>query len=70
MLRRKLRVHVRLDHGKAVVRLVRHRWAWPESEARVAVIDLSKDNADERLSEARMKARDMARDLNGLESRP
>lgn len=63
----RLRVHVRLEHGQAIVRVVRHRWASVINEARVAVIDLGADDADERLAEARMKARDMAAQLNGLE---
>ena len=64
----RLRVHVRLEHGRAVVRVVRHRWASVCDEARVAVIDLSADDADERLAEARMKAADMAGQLNHLEA--
>ncbi len=68
VLRRHLRVHVRLSDGQAVVRLVRWRSSLISNEARVATINLAADDADERLAEARMKARDMARDLNGLES--
>ncbi len=68
-MRRKLRVHVRLDSGQAVVRLVRWRFASVCDEARVAVVNLAADDADDRLAEARMKARAMCADLNGLESR-
>jgi hypothetical protein len=68
-MRRKLRVHVRLEHGQAVVRVVRWRWSSVCDEARVAIVNLAADDADERLAEARMKARDMASQLNGLEGR-
>lgn len=66
-MKRKLRVHVRLDNGQAIVRIVRWRWAYISDEARVATINLAADDADERLSEARMKAKDMCRQLNGLQ---
>lgn len=65
-MRRKLRVDVKVDHGTATVRLVRWRWAYTQY-ATVATIDLTRDDADERLADARMKAQDMARQLNGLE---
>lgn len=68
-MRRKLRVHVDVYHGRAEVRLVRWRSAIP-NYATVATINLAADDADERLAEARMKAKDMARQLNGLERRP
>jgi hypothetical protein len=66
-VRRKLRVDVHVAHGMAEVRLVRWRFAAVQY-ATVAKIALERDDADERLAEARMKAKDMARQLNGLEA--
>lgn len=62
----KLRVHVEVDGGLVHVRLVRWRWTIA-GYATVARINLAADNADERLAEARMRARDMAAQLNALE---
>lgn len=64
---KRLRVHVRLDRGQAVVRVVRWRWAGRVDEARVATIDLAADDADERLAEARLRASSMCGQLNELE---
>lgn len=69
-MRRKLRVRIGLSHGTAEVRIVR-RWAGISmitDYATVARINLAADDADERLAEARMKAKDMAKQLNGLET--
>lgn len=68
-MRRRLRVHVDVDHGRAHVRLVRWRMSIT-SYATVARIDLTAPNADDLLAEARMRARDLADQLNGLEGRP
>lgn len=65
-VRRKLRVHVAVEYGVAHVRLVRWR-STIINYATVATINLAAADADERLAEARMKAKDMARQLNGLE---
>lgn len=65
-MRRRLRVHVEVSHGCAHVRLVRWRSAIT-SYATVARINLAADDADDRLAEARMRARDLAGQLNGLE---
>lgn len=59
-------MHVNVNHGRAEVRLVRWRGSIV-NYATVATINLAADDADERLAEARMKAKDMARQLNGLE---
>lgn len=66
---KRLRVFVDLSHGMAEVRLVR-RWSPIDritDYATVARINLAADDADERIAEARMKAKDMARQLNALE---
>jgi hypothetical protein len=63
----KLRVHVRLEHGKAIVRVVRSRWSSPCNEAIVATIRLGDDDAESQIADARAKARQMCKDLNELE---
>lgn len=61
-------MHVKVEHGTAEVRLVRWRGSIV-NYATVAQINLARDDVDERLAEARMKAKDLAAQLNGLEDR-
>lgn len=67
MFRRKLRVRVDGNRGGARVGL-RRIFQSGYDTIPVAYIDLTSDGADEQLANARMKARDMANQLNGLEA--
>jgi hypothetical protein len=65
---RRYRVRVEADNGTAHVVLTRKLWAPLYGEyITVSRINLYADSADELLADARMKAKDMCRQLNGLE---
>lgn len=66
MFRRRLRVRVQEDRGEAVV-VLRRRWQVSLGGIVVGAVRLDREDADERLAELRMRAADMARQLNGLE---
>ena len=66
-MRRKLRVYVDGDYGLADVYLARRRTPYRSGRITIARINLARDDADEQLAEARMKAKDMAGQLNRLE---
>jgi len=66
MFRRKLRVRVANDRGAARV-ILRRLGQYDNCGIVVGAVRLDLDDADERLADLRMKAADMARQLNGLE---
>lgn len=67
MFRRKLRVRVVGHNGVAGV--VLHRWGSGKHEdIVVGQVNLTCDDSDEQLSTVKMKAKDMAKELNGLET--
>jgi hypothetical protein len=63
----KLRVRVRGTGGLARVVLKRRFTADSSGDILVGMVNLASPDADERLAELRMKAKDMARQLNSLE---
>lgn len=66
MFGRRLRVRVAEHNGGAKV-VLRRLGQYDHHGIVVGFVNLTADDADDRLAEVRMKAKDMARQLNGLE---
>jgi hypothetical protein len=67
VFRRKLKVKVFANKGRAQVMLVRGSMPLIHESIHIGFVELDSDEAEEQLAEVRRKARDLCKDLNNLE---